>query len=193
MAIVILKEPEKEAIDLKTVYEHIREEEFEESTPEHALLTSYVASARAYLEDFTGRSFAPKTYKLSMDSFPGRTIKLPYSPLIDVEYFKYVDRDGDSHEVEKDSYILDKDSTPSRIYLKGGYSWPTGLQEINGVQITFESGYKQLPDPLHQAVLMLIGHMYEERQPVIVGTSIENLPFSVKALSWPYRIWGADT
>src|SRR5690625_358702 len=193
MAVRIVGEVKTEPIKMATVYEHIREDVFEEGTEEYILLKSYIASARAYLEDFTGRSFCLKTYKLTMDKFPGRMIRLPFPPLQEVISFQYTDKEGIPHEIDQESYIIDTESFPARIVLKTGCSWPTNLQEINSVQITFKAGHEELPNALQQAMLLLIGHMYEERQPVIVGTSVETLPFSISALTWPYRVWGVDT
>lgn len=41
---------------------------------------------------------------------------------------------------------------------------------------------------LEQAQLLLIGHWYENREAVVVGSSVAELPFAVEALAGPYRL-----
>lgn len=193
MAIRIIQDAINEPIDLSKAKEHLRVEE--EDTEEDGLITAYMSSARGTLEDFTRRSLAVKSYMLTLDRFQGPLIRLPYPPAVSVESFNYIDAEGNENEVSPSSYILDNHSTPARLVLKNGHQWPSNLQQINAVQITYKAGYtnNNLPRPLYQALLMLTSHMYEERQPVIVGTSVEKLPYAIDSLAWPYRVWGVDT
>jgi len=46
-----------------------------------------------------------------------------------------------------------------------------------------------VPGPLRQALLLLIGPWYENREAVLVGTVARALPAAVEALLWPYRVW----
>jgi len=46
-----------------------------------------------------------------------------------------------------------------------------------------------LPKPLYQAMLILIGHLYANREPVIAGVSISKVPFSLEYLVAPYKTW----
>lgn len=58
------------------------------------------------------------------------------------------------------------------------------------------SGYQCDPDPLlltddvKNAMLLLIGQWYENREGVIIGQSFSTQPFAVTALLQPYRIYG---
>lgn len=54
-------------------------------------------------------------------------------------------------------------------------------------QTPIESGV--LPKPLFQAVLLLIGHLYENREPVIVGVGVQKMPLSIEYLIAPYKNW----
>jgi uncharacterized phiE125 gp8 family phage protein len=57
--------------------------------------------------------------------------------------------------------------------------------------VSFISGHGSLaaevPAPLRQAVLMLVAHWYEHRQPVEIGDKGEVLPAGVLDLVAPYR------
>ena len=43
------------------------------------------------------------------------------------------------------------------------------------------------PDPILSGMLLLIGHLYENRQAVITGTIATELPMTVKSLWFPFR------
>lgn len=47
-----------------------------------------------------------------------------------------------------------------------------------------------VPADLRQAVLMLIGHFYENREASLVGVSAEEVPFGVREIIDAHRAWG---
>ncbi|WP_140920890.1 head-tail connector protein [Limnobaculum xujianqingii] len=64
------------------------------------------------------------------------------------------------------------------------YSTPEDLEEAedpDGLVLT---------DDVKAAMLLYIGHLYENREAVIVGSTPVKLPLAVDALLQPYRIYG---
>jgi len=58
--------------------------------------------------------------------------------------------------------------------------------------VTFVSGYgaaAAVPKAIKQALLLLIGHLYENREAVTTA-NLNELPMAVNALLYPYRVWG---
>ena len=47
-----------------------------------------------------------------------------------------------------------------------------------------------LDDDVRTAMLLLIGHWYENREATIAGQAVASLPLAVDALLQPYRIYG---
>jgi hypothetical protein len=45
------------------------------------------------------------------------------------------------------------------------------------------------PAPVNQAVLMLTGHLYQNREATVVGITAQSLPFGFLELLEPYRAW----
>lgn len=46
-----------------------------------------------------------------------------------------------------------------------------------------------LPKPLKQAILLFVGLLYNQREPVIIGTSAVKIPFTLDYLLAPYKTW----
>ncbi|QLY36012.1 phage gp6-like head-tail connector protein [Citrobacter freundii] len=57
-------------------------------------------------------------------------------------------------------------------------------------------GYADADDPIlpgddvKAAMLLLIGNWYENRESVVIGDTVAEVPFAVEALLQPYRIYG---
>ena len=45
-----------------------------------------------------------------------------------------------------------------------------------------------IPSPLKQAILLMIGHFYNMREPVITGTPVK-VPYTLEFLIAPYKNW----
>jgi uncharacterized phiE125 gp8 family phage protein len=62
----------------------------------------------------------------------------------------------------------------------------------DAVTITFVAGYPQTPAALKAAALLLIGHLYENREASLPGTTAAPIPFGVTEMVNLYRIgWAA--
>jgi len=46
-----------------------------------------------------------------------------------------------------------------------------------------------LPRTLYQAILLMVGHLYATREPVMVGISVVKCPFTLEYLIAPYKSW----
>lgn len=46
-----------------------------------------------------------------------------------------------------------------------------------------------LPKPLYKAILLLIGHLYNSREPVITGVGVTKVPYTLEYLIAPYKSW----
>ena len=62
----------------------------------------------------------------------------------------------------------------------------------SGLDYTVESSPLEsdvLPLPIKQAILLMVGNLYEHREPVIAGVSVMKIPFSIEYLLAPYKDW----
>ncbi len=118
---------------------------------------------------------------------------MPRPPLISVSSIKYLDLDGTETTVATSVYRVDADSEPGRITLDYNQTWPTDKRDVtNSVIIEHTAGYgastSAVPEDIRHAILMLIGHWYENREALLVGTIAKPIEMGVEALLSPYRM-----
>lgn len=46
-----------------------------------------------------------------------------------------------------------------------------------------------LPKPLYQTILMMVGHLYNSREPVVTGVGVTKVPYTLEYLLAPYKNW----
>lgn len=159
---------------------------------EDSLLSILITAAREWCENYTGRALATQTLEAYADSFGAKDeIKMPMAPLQSVTSVKYKDYAGTETTLTADTdYIADTTQEPGRIVLPYCVSWPSfTAYPVNPVKIRFVAGYyasKLIPKGIKQAMLLLIGHWYINRE--AVGDVKGPLEFAVKSLLSQHRV-----
>jgi uncharacterized phiE125 gp8 family phage protein len=89
------------------------------------------------------------------------------------------------------NYLADVASVPPRL-VRTGMIWPQPGKAANGIEIDLTAGYgaaaDDVPAPLRQALLLLVAHWYERREPIEVGSPETSIPNSISDLLAPYRL-----
>ena len=193
MALKLITAPATEPVTTSEAKSHLRVD----TTADDTLIGTLITAARQHVENHLRRALITQTWELVTDAFPvGDVIRLPLPPLVSVTSIKYTDKDGNESTLSSAAYVVDTDSTKGRVVLKSGETWPSDtLAAANGVRVRYVAGYGEasaVPRPIRQAILLLIGTMYENRESVLVaqGVTVAQLPFGVDALLMPYRIFG---
>jgi len=159
-------------------------------------IESLIAAAMAYLDGrdgILGRALAPQTWEYTLDRFPVCSwIGLPLPPVQSITSITYRDASGAPVVWGAGNYSLgaDKHWCP-RIIRAPGVSWPGTWSEPEAVTIRAVHGYESpadVPEPLRQAMLLLIGHWFANREVVLTGTISKEIEFAVEALCAPYMI-----
>lgn len=165
-----------------------------DDTTEDNLITMLIKAAREYCEKYTGRALATQTMVAYLDSFGNENyIELPTPPLQSVTSVIYKNSDSvETTMTANTDYIVDVDSNVGRIVLPYGGSWPTfTAYSVNPIKITYVTGYyasNLIPSSIKQAMLLLIGHWYANRETVNVGSISKQLEFTLVALLSQYRV-----
>lgn len=149
-------------------------------TAEDNLLTGLIAAARQYAENLTRRAFINQTWTGYLANWPA-VLRLPYPPLSSVTSITV---EGTAFT----AFTASKDGT-----LKPGTNWPviSAAATSDPIVIVWVAGYgaaaANVPGPIKQAILLLIGHYYANREATVPGVSIITTPLAVDALLNPYR------
>lgn len=165
------------------------------STVEDTYLETLINAATEHVEQITGRKLVSQTWKLLLDEWPGDAeITLPFGECSAVSSIKYTDSDAVETTWSDSDYVVDTDSVPGRVVIGYGLSWPSvELLHVNPIVVEFVSGYggaDAVPAALKHATKLLVGHWYENREPVVLGTIVANIPLTVDRLIWPFRLFG---
>jgi uncharacterized phiE125 gp8 family phage protein len=187
-ALVRTTEPAEPAVSTEDAKLHLRVVHDDED----ALIDRIVAAATEQCEEFQGRAFLTQTFMLTLPRFPrGRAIRLPRPPLQAVDKIEYLNTDGDVIEFDSNSYRAVTGIEPGHVMLTDGNSWPSTARGADAVRVTFTAGYgepHEIPAAARSAVLLLVGHLYENRETVTVGTGPTfRLPMGPEYLLSPKR------
>lgn len=167
------------------------------------LLAGYILAARQLVERDTSRALMEQTWRAFFDRcwpsyFDGRCyrpgIVLPMPPLVSVVSISYVDTVGVTQTLGSDQYRVARFGHRGLIEPAYGVTWPPVRPQLDAITVEFVAGYGSnpgdIPEPIRQALLLLIGHFYEHREAVNVGSAVNEMPFAVDALLGPYRVFG---
>jgi uncharacterized phiE125 gp8 family phage protein len=117
---------------------------------------------------------------------------IPKSPVTSVTHLKYVGDDGVLATLDPTYYQTDLVREPGRVQPAYLQAWPVARKQMNAVQLRVVAGYgaaATVPDDIKQCLLLLIGHLFENREATISGTIIQNLPTGLEMLLVPHRVW----
>lgn len=187
MPTITTVQPLIEPITLQEAKDHLN---FDGSLDD-ALIEFIIKTAREMVENLTGRALITRTLELTTDCFSD-VMELPKPMLQSVPNVTYIDTNGAAQTLSTSVYDVDVKSTPGAVRLAYGQSWPSIRSVYNAVTITYTAGYgdnaQDVPSPLRSAMLLIIGHLYENRE-ATAPISISEVPMSVKFLIAPYRIY----
>ena len=193
MALKLITAPAAEPVSTSEAKSHLRVD----TTADDTYIGTLITVARQNVESHLRRALISQTWEVVLDDFPAGVIRLPKPPLASVTSIKYTDDEGNESTYSSANYVVDTDTEPGRVVLKSGQTWPAvTLAAVNGVRVRYVAGYgaagSNVPQAIRQAILLVIGSLYENREDVLVaqGVSIGVLPFGVVALLAPYRIYG---
>lgn len=160
-------------------------------TADDALIAGLVKSVQRACEARCQRSLITTTWELQADDFCG-PLRLLYPQVQSVTSVKYIDRAGVEQTLATTVYDADVSSEPGRVTLADGQVWPVTRCQPNAVRVRYVAGYgaaaSAIPEDLVLWMKLHLGHYYEHREAVIVGTSVTPLPFADSLLG-SYPVW----
>jgi uncharacterized phiE125 gp8 family phage protein len=182
----------EEPISLEDCRSHLEAQPYYDSDvdpqDDHMIL-AWLAAAREYCEQFTGLVIGEKTIEVALDEFPTGAVELPVGPLVSMTSVSI--GEGSDAEIDEVAYTVDDYSKPPRIVPVT--TWPTMTGATNAVKIRYVAGYGDdsdslpLPFLLRAAMLLILGHLYENRENS-TDKAMQTIPTGADALMRPLRI-----
>ena len=189
MPLILNAGPAVEPVSLAEAKAHLRID----GTAEDTLVGSLIVTSRLHVESALALSLVTQGWSWFFDAWPRDiAVKLPLRPVQSIAAVRLYDEAGDITTLASDTYLLDGAAAPARLVRQGALVWPKPGRIANGIEIAFTSGFgdvaADVPEPIRQAVRLLIAHWYEHRTPFEVGAAATPPPDTVEHLLAPYRI-----
>lgn len=178
----------------------------DDETAEDTLIDGLISAAREYAEHYTGRALAQQTLEMALDAFPAvdrravvvqsddLSIVLAQPPVQTVSSITYVDPLGATQTLATSAYALSQYGESRRVNLAGGATeWPQTKAVADAVQIQYVTGAADVPRAARAAILLLVGHLFENRQEAVVDlrAAAVQIPLGAKALLDTLTVWSA--
>jgi uncharacterized phiE125 gp8 family phage protein len=184
MGVVVVTPPVHD-LDLDLVKAHLRVDHDDDD----ALIGAYVDAAVSAIDGPRGwlnRAVWPQTLRFTADTLC-RPFRLPHGPVIAVDEIEYVASDGTATAWADDDWMVTADD---RIVLKHGAVWPSLRGDADGVSVTYQAGFADVPKAIQSALLLMVGDLWMNRETAVVGTVSAEIKMSatVSELLAPYRI-----
>jgi uncharacterized phiE125 gp8 family phage protein len=195
LSLILITPPAAAPISIQEIRAQCRVDD----ASEDALLMAYVRAATDAVEQMTGLRLIDQTWEYAIDAFPERCgwIRLPLAPLLALTSIVYLDAQGVAQTLPVTTYLLGGlgSTTPARIILAPNQTWPSNWHGVGSVIIRFRAGWidhNGAPEALRQAVMMLAAYWFSQREAAAIGPDsgpVSHIPFGVRELVEPYRIW----
>jgi len=164
-----------------------------DNSDDDALITSIVSAATDYVERRSNRSLCARVWNAEADRFPtaGREMVIAKSPFVSVQTLSYVTTNAATITLVQDTdYRVTVANDIGRIRLPlGATQWAATAAIPDAVRVTFTAGYATqalIPQGLVQAVRLMLGHLYENREAVSenAGSEVELAVGSLCSAYW---------
>jgi len=179
--------PAAPILTIDEVKEHLRVDHADED----ALISGLMDAATAHLDGYRGtlgRALVTQTWTVEFRAFANR-LDIPLAP-VQSATIQYYDSLNAQQTLPTSIYAVLSDGLGPYVALKYNQQWPQTYTRDDAVKITFVAGYgaaAAVPAAIRSAMLLLIGHWYDNRSTVAVGQSVSEMPFAATALLAPFR------
>lgn len=187
MALVMTSGPAAEPVTVAEAKAHLRIDH----NAEDVLIGSLILTSRLHIEAALGIALIAQGWRLLLDRWPrGTQLRVPLRPLIGVSEIRVRAADGGASVMPAGDYAVDAASVEPRI-VRIAAAWPEPGRIAHGIEIDFTAGFGvaagDVPAPIRQAVLLLVAHWYEHRDPIEIGSEATVIPHGISELLTPWR------
>lgn len=139
---------------------------------EDTYVDGLIVAARETVEQWTGRALVSQVWK-AYYPWLGRYLILPRVKATAVAHVKYYDTADAAQTISASIWDASLLTEPGYVTTAYEQAWPTITTRTTiPVEVQFTAGYADaaaVPNSIKQAMMLLIGHWYQNREDVLVG------------------------
>jgi len=184
MASILLAPPAVEPLSLAEAKVFLRLE----MADDDPLIAALISAARLHVETQTGLALVTQRWRMVLDCWPvnGRIAARP-APLQALVAARVFDFDGEARTIDAQTFVPNA-STSTLSIIPWALPMPTRIAA--GIEIDIAVGFgdaaSDVPEPIRQAIRLLVAHWYENRA-IVAGSEAAPVPSHAAALIAPYR------
>ena len=184
MASILLTPPAVEPLSLAEAKAFLRLE----TADDDPLIAAFISAARLHVELQTGLALVTQRWRMVLDCWPanGRIAVRPV-PLQALTAARVFDFDGEARAIDTHAFVPDA-STSMFSFVPWALPMPTRIAA--GIELDIAAGFgdaaSDVPEPLRQAIRLLVAHWYENRA-IVAGAEVAPVPSNAAVLIAPYR------
>lgn len=194
MGLSVVTPPASDPLSLAEAKAHLRVT----SADEDGLIAGYILAAREYVETQTHLKLVTQTLDYTIDDgwpwvrvrdYCKTRIEFPIKPVASITSITYVDSNGATQTLAADQYVLRNTGPVHFIEPAYGVTWPSVRCQTAAITVRVVAGgtLGDVPNPIMQALRLLVAHQYAQREAVNVGNIVTPLEYAVEAFLSPYR------
>ena len=186
----LITAPAEEPVALDEMKLHLRVDD----TADDALISGLISAARMYIEDRCWIAIVDQTWALGMEAWADEPLRLPKTPLgklPTITLVRYKDAAGAWVTVSASIYTV---LPTGEFALNAGQSWPSVGWSQWPIEVQYTVGFgdaASVPAMLKALIKLVVGHWYENREAVVVGSSsamAAPLPLAIDSLCAMFEV-----
>lgn len=149
------------------------------ASDEDTLIGALVATATGMVSEMSGRVLGEEVWRWSFK--PDGAMVFPRVPVVSVDEITYLDAAWDEQTATVGDFVVTADPDYPKIMPGFAASWPVTAVRDDAVTVEFTAGLTEVPAELKHAILLIVGHLYANREASTEG-AMTDLPLGVEAM-----------
>jgi len=177
--IKVLNPPAEEPVTLAEAKQFLRVDD----PIDDGLILSLITASRMYFEAQTNIRIITQTMVDERETFPDGYYYLE-GPVVSIDLIEYIDENGNWQEWDLDEVQSDLISNPARFYPADTFSYPSVLEGLGSVSVTYTAGYgaaSAVPVIIKQGIKMLTAHWFAQRE-TSADSTLSEVPYACDAI-----------